>query len=141
MLNIVNLQGRLAADPELHTTPTGVEVTSFRIGVTRDYNRNQTDWINIVAWRKTAEFICKYFSKGSMILLQGSIQSRSYKDKNGNNRTAHEIVADRVWFGEQKREKAVASAENQDEVPLPEEPDYDDIPDDYEDLGYGDFPG
>lgn len=139
MLNTVNLQGRLAADPELHTTPSGVEVVSFRIGVTRDYNRDQTDWINIVAWRKTAEFICKYFSKGSMILLQGSIQSRSYKDKNGNNRTAHEVVADRVWFGEHKKDRAAESSQNQNDVPPPEEPGYD-VPDDYEDLGYGDFP-
>lgn len=139
MLNTVNLQGRLAADPELHTTPTGVEVVSFRIGVSRDYNRNQTDWINIVAWRKTAEFVCNYFSKGSMILLQGSIQSRSYKDQNDNNRTVHEVVADRVWFGEQKREKAAVPVQDQDEVPLPE-PDYD-VLNQYEDSGYDDFPG
>lgn len=139
MLNTVNLQGRLAADPELHTTPTGVEVVSFRIGVSRDYNRNQTDWINIVAWRKTAEFVCNYFSKGSMILLQGSIQSRSYKDQNDNNRTVYEIVADRVWFGEQKREKSAVSVQDQDEVPLPE-PDYD-VLNQYEDFGYDDFPG
>lgn len=139
MLNTVNLQGRLAADPELHTTPTGVSVVSFRIGVSRDYNRNQTDWINIVAWRKTAEFVCNYFSKGSMILLQGSIQSRSYKDQNDNNRTVYEVVADRVWFGEQKREKAAVPVQDQDEVPLPE-PDYD-VLNQYEDFGYDDFPG
>lgn len=139
MLNTVNLQGRLAADPELHTTPNGVSVVSFRIGVSRDYNRNQTDWINIVAWRKTAEFVCNYFSKGSMILLQGSIQSRSYKDQNGNNRTVHEVVADRVWFGEQKREKVAVPVQDQDEVPLPE-PDYD-VLNQYEDSGYDDFPG
>lgn len=139
MLNTVNLQGRLAADPELHTTPTGVSVVSFRIGVSRDYNRNQTDWINIVAWRKTAEFVCNYFSKGSMILLQGSIQSRSYKDQNDNNRTVYEVVADRVWFGEQKREKAAVPVQDQDEVPLPE-PDYDAL-NQYEDFGYDDFPG
>ncbi len=140
MLNTVNLQGRLAADPEMKFTPNGVNVTSFRIGVSRDYNRNQTDWINIVAWRKTAEFICKYFSKGSMILLQGYLQSRSYKDKNGSSRTTFEVVAEQVWFGEQKKEKRSAPAHDQDEGLLPEEADYE-VPEDYEDFGYGDFPG
>lgn len=102
MLNRVILMGRLAADPELRTTQSGVNVASFRIGVSRDYNREQTDWINIVAWRQTAEFIANYFSKGSMIALEGSLQSRQYQDKSGNNRTAYEVQADRVWFAESK---------------------------------------
>ena len=102
MLNRIILMGRLAADPELRTTPNGVSVASFRIGVTRDYNRDQTDWINIVAWRQTAEFVSKYFFKGSMIALEGSLQSRQYQDRDGNNRTAYEVQADRVWFAESK---------------------------------------
>lgn len=102
MLNRIILMGRLAADPELRTTPNGVSVVSFRIGVTRDYNRDQTDWINIVAWRQTAEFVSKYFFKGSMIALEGSLQSRQYQDRDGNNRTAYEVQADRVWFAESK---------------------------------------
>lgn len=77
-------------------------MVSFRIGVTRDYNRDQTDWINIVAWRQTAEFVSKYFFKGSMIALEGSLQSRQYQDRDGNNRTAYEVQADRVWFAESK---------------------------------------
>lgn len=102
MLNRIILMGRLAADPELRTTPNGVSVASFRIGVTRDYNRDQTDWINIVAWRQTAEFVSKYFFKGNMIALEGSLQSRQYQDRDGNNRTAYEVQADRVWFAESK---------------------------------------
>ena len=98
MLNRIILMGRLAADPELRTTPNGVSVASFRIGVTRDYNRDQTDWINIVAWRQTAEFVSKYFFKGNMIALEGSLQSRQYQDRDGNNRTAIEIVANNANF-------------------------------------------
>ena len=104
MLNRLILMGRLAADPELRTTPNGVSVASFRIGVTRDYNREQTDWINIVAWRQTAEFVSKYFFKGSMIALEGSLQSRQYQDRDGNNRRSAEVVADNVYFGDSKRD-------------------------------------
>lgn len=102
MLNRIILMGRLAADPELRTTPNGVSVVSFRIGVARDYDREQTDWINVVAWRQTAEFVSKYFSKGSMIALEGTLQSRQYQDRDGNNRTAYEVQADRVWFAQSK---------------------------------------
>lgn len=94
MLNRIILMGRLAADPELRTTPNGVSVVSFRIGVARDYDREQTDWINVVAWRQTAEFVSKYFSKGSMIALEGTLQSRQYQDRDGNNRTAYEVQSD-----------------------------------------------
>lgn len=102
MLNRVILMGRLAADPELRSTNSGTNVATFRVGVSRDYDREQTDWINVVAWRQTAEFVANYFSKGSMIALEGSLQSRQYQDKNGNNRTAYEVAADRVWFAESK---------------------------------------
>lgn len=102
MLNKVILMGRLAADPELRSTNSGTNVATFRVGVSRDYNREQTDWINVVAWRQTAEFVANYFSKGSMIALEGSLQSRQYQDKNGNNHTAYEVVAGRVWFAESK---------------------------------------
>lgn len=100
MLNKVILMGRLAADPELRTTQSGISVASFRIGVARDYDREQTDWIHIVAWRQTAEFVSKYFSRGSMIALEGTLQSRQYQDRDGNNRTAYEVQADRVWFAQ-----------------------------------------
>lgn len=105
MFNIVVLTGRLTADPELKTTPNGVSVTSFSIAVDRRYKageEKQTDFINIVAWRQTAEFISKYFQKGKMIGIEGSIQTRKYQDKDGNNRTAFEVLADNVQFVESK---------------------------------------
>lgn len=102
MLNRIILMGRLAADPELRSTNSGVSVVSFRIGVARDYDREKTDWINIVAWRQTAEFVKNYFSKGNMIALEGALQSRQYQDRDGNNRTTYEVQADRVWFAENK---------------------------------------
>ncbi len=107
MLNVAVLTGRLVADPELRHTPNGVAVVSFRIAVDRSYARagteRQTDFIDIVAWRSTAEFICKYFRKGQLISVQGSIQTRSYTDKDGNKRTAFEVVADNAHFTESKR--------------------------------------
>lgn len=105
MINNTVLQGRLTADPELKTTSNGISVTSFCIAVDRNYGQNKrTDFINIVAWRKTAEFVAKYFRKGQMILVVGSIQTRKYEDRNGNNRTAFEVVASEVEFGEKKQD-------------------------------------
>ena len=106
-MNKVILMGHLVTDPELKTTPSGVSVTSFRIAVDRKYvkqgEERQTDFINIVCWRQRAEFVCKYFVKGQLIALDGSIQTRQYQDKNGNNRTAVEVVADNVYFTGDKR--------------------------------------
>ena len=107
MFNLVVLTGRLTADPELKTTPNGVSVTAFSIAVNRKYKageEQQADFINIVAWRQTAEFVTKYFKKGSLIGIEGSIQTRKYQDKNGNNRTAFEVVANNVQFMESKRD-------------------------------------
>ena len=102
MLNVVALQGRLTADPELKTTPSGVSVCAFALAVDRDYKgadgEKQTDFINCVAWRGTAEFICKYFAKGQMMTLKGQVQTRRYTDKDGNKRTAFEILAEGVNF-------------------------------------------
>ena len=112
MFNLVVLTGRLTADPELKTTPNGITVTTFSIAVSRNYGSGedrQTDFINIVAWRKTAEFITKYFKKGSMIGIEGSIQTRRYQDKNGNNRTIFEVVVNNAQFVESKREGGTAS--------------------------------
>lgn len=106
MFNLVVLSGRLTADPELKTTANGVPVCSFSIAVDRRYKQGeekQTDFINIVAWRSTGEFVSKYFSKGSMIGIEGSIQTRRYQDKDGKNRTAFEVVANNVQFIESKR--------------------------------------
>ena len=106
-LNKVILAGRLTADPELKTTPSGLSVTSFTVAVDRRFGKEkQTDFINCVAWRSTAEFITKYFSKGNSICVCGSIQTRNYTDKNGNKRTAVEVVAEEATFCESKKNTA-----------------------------------
>lgn len=106
MLNIVAIMGRLVADPELRTTPAGVNVCQFRIACDRNFARQgeqrQTDFVDIVAWRAQADFVCKYFSKGSLIAINGRIQTRNYQDKNGNNRTAFAVVAENINFGGSK---------------------------------------
>lgn len=107
MLNRVILMGRLVADPELKTTNTGISVTSFRIAVDRSYVRaggeRQADFFDIVAWRSTAEFVCRNFSKGSLIAVDGQLQSRQYQTREGQNRTAIEVVADNVSFTGERR--------------------------------------
>lgn len=106
MLNVAVLTGRFVADPVLRYTPNNIPVTSFTIAVNRSYSKQgaerQTDFIDIVAWRSTAEFVCKYFKQGNLISVQGSIQTRTYEDKQGNKRKAVEIVADNVHFVESK---------------------------------------
>jgi single-strand DNA-binding protein len=108
MLNVAVLMGRLTKDPELRQTPNGVSVTTFTIAVDRDYTpkgqERQADFIDIVAWRNTAEFVCKYFRRGQLVAVQGSIQTRTYTDRYGNNRKAVEVVADNVHFAEPKRD-------------------------------------
>ena len=108
MLNVVAIMGRLAADPQLRQTTTGKNVASFRIACDRgrrDANgQSQADWLDVVAWDRTAEFVCKYFQKGSLIAIDGRLQSRSYQDKNGNNRTAVEVVANNISFAGAKRQ-------------------------------------
>lgn len=110
MLNVVAIMGRLARDPELRQTTTGKNVASFRIACDRgrrDANgQSQADWFDVVAWDRTAEFVCKYFQKGSLIVIDGRLQSRSYQDKTGNNRTAIEIVANNVNFAGPKSSNA-----------------------------------
>ena len=113
-LNEVLLIGRLTGDPELKQTPSGVSVTSFSIAVNRRYTKGeeqQADFINIVAWRNTAEFIAKYFQKGSAIFVKGALQTRSWTDQNGNKRYATEVVADEAQFVEGKK------AESRKDVP------------------------
>jgi single-strand DNA-binding protein len=121
-LNRTILMGRLCADPELRQTPNGVSVCAFRIAVNRNFGgqdgKQQADFIDIVAWRQSAEFVSKYFNKGKMIIVEGSIQTRSYEDKNGNKRTAVEVVADNVQFGESK---GLSSSDRSDES-APAEP-------------------
>ena len=128
MLNIAVIMGRLTADPELRTTPNGVSVTSFSVAVNRNYQKagaeQQTDFINCVAWRQTAEFISKYFYKGSMIAINGSIQQRSYTDKDGNKRTAFEIVVDNANFCGSKNE---SNSNTSDDVDIEVSDDFDEF--------------
>ena len=108
MLNHITIMGRLTRDPELRRTGSGTAVTSFTVAVDRDFSskdEKETDFIDCVAWRSTGEFVNKYFSKGSMILVSGRLQIRAWTDKDGNKRRSAEVVADNVYFGESKREQ------------------------------------
>lgn len=113
MINCVILMGRLTAEPELRTTNSGISVTQFCVAVDRSFvkagEEKQADFINIVAWRGTAEFVTQYFRKGQMIAVQGSIQTRNYEDKHGNKRTAVEVVAEKVSFCGSKAEGGQAA--------------------------------
>ena len=111
MLNHIVIMGRLTRDPEVRYTQSQIPVASFTVAVDRDYSgrdggEKQTDFINCTAWRSTAEFVSKYFHKGSMAVVSGRLQIRQYQDREGNNRTAAEIVADNIYFGESKRDSA-----------------------------------
>lgn len=131
MMNNVVLMGRLVADPEIRTTSTGKSVANFRIAVDRPYSKSgdkQADFITIVAWEKTADFISRYFSKGSMIAIQGSIQTRSYEDSSGSKRTATEVLAREVSFCGDKKDASSAPTSMS-------APDFEEIGDD-EDLPY-----
>lgn len=126
MINNVVLMGRMVADPELRTTTTGKSVANFRIAVDRPYSKGgdkQADFITIVAWEKTADFISRHFSKGSMIAIQGSIQTRNYEDSNGNKRTAFEVLA---------REVSFCGGKNEGNGNAPSQPDFEEITDDEE---------
>ena len=109
MLNVVVIMGRLTQNPELKTTGNGISVSSFSVAVDRAYQSNgerQTDFINCVAWRSNADFITKYFSKGQMIAIKGSLQQNNYTDKNGNKRTTYDVVVESANFCGSKEEKA-----------------------------------
>ena len=109
MLNRITLMGRLVADPELKTTPNGVMVATLRLACDRDFKNKQTgeretDFINVVVWRQTAEFVSRYFTKGRMAVVEGRLQIRNYTDRDGNKRSAAEVVADNVYFGDSRRD-------------------------------------
>lgn len=116
MLNVVVLTGRLTVEPELRHTPNNVPVTSFNVAVGRSYARQgeerQTDFIDVVAWRSTAEFVCRYFRKGQLIAIEGSIQTRSYQDKDGNKRKAFEVIANNIHFVESKKDSGSGTSNN-----------------------------
>ena len=108
MLNHITIMGRLTRDPELRRTGSGIAVASFTVAVDRDFGgrdggERETDFIDCVAWRQTGEFVSKYFTKGSMIVVSGRLQIRNWNDKDGNKRRSAEVVADNCYFGESKR--------------------------------------
>lgn len=144
MLNSVCLMGRLVADPELRTTPAGVSVCSFRIAVDRNYQpkgqEKQTDFINIVAWRERADFVSRFFHKGSMVVVQGSIHTDSYTDRDGNKRTSFSVQADNVMFGESKNSSG--GYQNSGSAPAfdtPQTPAYNESKPAFTTAGSGDF--
>jgi single-strand DNA-binding protein len=110
MLNKIILMGRLTRDPELRRTQSGTAVTSFSLAVDRDFKsqngEKETDFIDVVAWRNTAEFVSKYFTKGRMAVVEGRLQIRDWKDKDGNSRRSAEVVADNIYFGDSRRDGA-----------------------------------
>ncbi|MBC8569748.1 single-stranded DNA-binding protein [Zongyangia hominis] len=120
MLNKAILVGRITADPELRHTPSNIAVTSFTVAVNRPYSKNaerQTDFIDIVAWRSTAEFVCRYFHKGNAIAIDGRIQVSNYTDKEGNKRRRFEVLADNVSFVEGKNASAASAAPSESAQP------------------------
>lgn len=107
MLNHITIMGRLTRDPELRRTGSGIAVTSFTVAVDRDYktgNEKEVDFIDCVAWRQTGEFVAKYFTKGRMAVVSGSLQIRGWTDKDGNKRRTAEVIASNVYFGDSKNE-------------------------------------
>lgn len=140
MLNKIFLQGRLVADPELRHTQQGTAVASFRMAVDRDFKSkdpgaSNTDFINIVAWRNTAEFVSRYFTKGRMAVVEGRLQMRDYTDKSGNKRTVAEVVSNNVYFGDSKRDSESGANASYDGAP-DGPPDFDELEDDDEELPF-----
>ena len=146
MINTVAIMGRLTYDPELRSTPSGVSVIRFQVAVDRNYQRQgterQADFIDCVAWRQTADFISRYFHKGSMIAVEGSIQTQNFTDKNGNQRKSVEVVANNVSFCGSRAETGTGAPQQNDfEQPAPsyssaENSDFEEIIDEDDDLPF-----
>lgn len=121
MLNHITIMGRLTKDPVLRYTNSGTPVSSFALAVDRNFGNDGADFIDVVAWRQTAEFVSKYFAKGRMAVVSGRLQIRDWQDKDGNKRKSAEVVAENVYFGDSKKD-----AENQSDAPVGgySEPDY-----------------
>ena len=135
MLNKIFLMGRLTRDPELRRTGSGTPVTSFSLAVDRDFKgqngEKETDFIDVVCWRNTAEFVSKYFAKGRMAVVEGRLQIRDYTDRDGVKRRAAEVVADNVYFGDSKSEGGHTAAAPSYAQPVRDKPVF-------EEIGYGD---
>ena len=123
MLNHITIMGRMVRDPELRHTQKGTAVTGFTVAVERDRKEDGTDFIDVTAWGKTAEFVCKYFTKGRMAVVEGRLQFRDWIDREGNKRKSAEVVANSVYFGDSKREESDSR-----------EPDYAPPPQDFTEL-------
>lgn len=145
MINMVALMGRLTYEPELRKTPSDVSVLRFQVACDRSYQRagaeRQADFIDCVAWRQTAEFISRYFHKGSMIAVEGTIQTSNYTDKNGNNRKQIEVLANNVSFCGSKSENGNAASTGGYNEPAPsyasaDNSDFEEIVDDDDDLPF-----
>ena len=138
MLNKIAIMGRMTSDPELRHTNSGTPVASFTIAVDRDFKSNsgekETDFIDTVAWRSTAEFVSKYFSKGRMAVVSGRLQMRKWTDKDGNKRTTAEVVAENVYFADSKKENS-GDYGNAPQYPEPQQA-FTDITDDDEELPF-----
>lgn len=137
MLNRVVLQGRLVADPELRHTQNSTAVATFRLAVDRDFKDKSTgerkaDFINVIAWRQTGEFVSRYFTKGRMAIVEGRLQSRSWEEKDGTKRYATDVVADAVYFGDSKKPEEHGTYQKEPEYQEPEltdmEEDGDELP-------------
>ena len=120
MLNKIVIMGRMTRDPELRRTQTGTPVASFTLAVDRDIKdkttgERATDFIDVVAWRQTGEFVSRFFTKGRMAVVEGRLQMREWTDKEGNKRRSAEVVADNVYFGDSKKEDGYASADSGDQ--------------------------
>ena len=139
MLNKIVLQGRLCYDPELRHTQSGAAVSSFTLAVDRDFKSHsgerETDFVNCTAWKSVAEFTARYFSRGRMAIVEGRLQSRKYTDKDGNNRTAYEVVASSVYFGDSKRDSDPLDKLADDATPV-SEPSFQEMEDDPSELPF-----
>ena len=115
MLNHIDVMGRLTRDPELRHTQSGTAVASFTLAVSRDFSdKDKADFIDIVAWKSTAEFVSKYFSKGRTAVVSGRLQMRDWTDNDGNKRRSAEVIAESVYFGDSKRDTLVSNTDNSD---------------------------
>ena len=147
MLNHIDIMGRLTRDPELSRTPSGISCVSFTLAVDRDYSgkdggEREADFITCIAWRSTAEFVAKYFTKGRMAVVSGRLQVRKWKNKDGENRYATEVVADSVYFGDSKKEASSGSNGQQGGYNAPVFAEFSEVPEqDYEIIANnGDLP-
>ena len=138
-MNKAILMGRLTSDPEMRQTQSGVSCARFTIAINRRFQRDETDFINCVAWRQTADFICKFFTKGNMIAVVGSIQTRSWEGQDGKKNYATEVVVDEAHFTGSKSESGMAQPNNYQSVSQANAPKEAPIEDDFSAMGFSEM--